>query len=1409
MKTSFKFIIIPFLLLAISTLSFAKKTAAKTYSTWETKLEKLESSLNQGFYKDVVSQAESFVKDISKSEFYHAGFAARASALQLRANLAMNNFESNPKLLDTTVAVISRIAKDSLKAKYLANTALTDYYLEAGYHFKAEMLMNEQISMLKNSPLAYFTNYSKLQLAKAYLGEGRNNEALKILDELDPIFLGLVTSKNIGDDGNPVKKISSFAKTNRKIRYGQLLNLKALVYLQQGDYKLAKQILGNSVSWIKSNIGTKSEPYKTYCRLNAEVYIALDDHKSAAKYYLKGFKSGGLRKAAQQKLELNELLVGEYVLLNKPSKLKKYNRNLQLASKRAYGKENFYYHGKDFVEVKIQTQKGHNEKAKRKLDEILIDFPNMPEYHPKNLQYLAIQFELAKRLGDLALAEKSLNEMLKINKLMLGENSPEYHKTKLLQAQYMVQYGSDFKGIEDIFNESFTKNVQPQILKTNNNYTDYLNSWAEMYEVTDRYEKAFKLRTTALQASEERYGNFDMHYAYEAEQLAQLLLKKGEYAKADTLLKKALKIAKAQSNQNDSKVIATYQGVAKLYSTLGYYDEAKDILDKALYASQKNAKKQGLDVAETADELAELYLKTGSYNDAEDLLKEAILLKEQKAGANNRELINSLNLLGKVYLETGNYSESEKNIRRAQKISSKIFSDTSLIATESLLLLEELYVAIGDFSKAEANLKLALKNQERILGRKHLMVANTLTRLALIKLKQPKNKTSEIETLLNEATATIKEKLGDKNPIYADQLKDLAHFYFETKQYDKADTLLGIANAYWVDKLSKNNVHSAEIAMIRGDISTNKATYDKAGLEYEKARNIYEKIFSDTHPDYVNATSKQARIFYIKNQNKKSLDLLEETTRLYLDFTKKYFPSLSFREKNKYWNLIKDDFEFYNSLVFKMKDEKPALLGDVYNNTIATKALLLSSSIKVKERILSSNDTLLVSKFKKYVALKEYVTSVISMSPQQLKDLNIDPKSMEKEIESLEKELSERSEDFASDGRKQNITWKDIKNTLKPNEYAVELVRYRYFDKQFTDSVVYAAMIISADTKSQPDVVVIPNGKALENKYIKYFRNSVKFKNDDQYSYNMFWKAIKAKLPDGATVYMSSEGVYNQLNVEMLQSPDGKYVLDQNNFVLISNTKDLVIRDLELKAKPKKGVVKSLDVSDVVLMGNPELYLSSTGSHDVSQLDGAEKEVKVLYDFLSSKGEKVQKFIGKQVTEEGIKNLKNPRIFHIATHAYFKEDVASNENSEESEFVSNPLLNSGMLLSGSGDILDNKEELNVNAKNGVLTALEASNLYFDNTELVVLSACETGLGQVQVGEGVYGLQRSFLVAGANSIVMSLFKVNDEVTQKLMVLFYEKWKATGDRRKAFNDAKKEIKDLYKFPIYWGSFVMIGA
>ena len=134
------------------------------------------------------------------------------------------------------------------------------------------------------------------------------------------------------------------------------------------------------------------------------------------------------------------------------------------------------------------------------------------------------------------------------------------------------------------------------------------------------------------------------------------------------------------------------------------------------------------------------------------------------------------------------------------------------------------------------------------------------------------------------------------------------------------------------------------------------------------------------------------------------------------------------------------------------------------------------------------------------------------------------------------------------------------------------------------------------------------------------------------------------------------------------------------------------------------------------------------------------------------------------------------------------------------------MLRSGLLLTGCFTYA--KADPKPETEDGILTALEVANLDLDETDLVVLSACETGLGDVKAGEGVYGLQRAFNVAGAKTIVMSLWKVDDVVTQKLMSAFYANYVQSNNARQAFLAAQAKIKAQYPQPYYWGAFVMVG-
>ena len=230
------------------------------------------------------------------------------------------------------------------------------------------------------------------------------------------------------------------------------------------------------------------------------------------------------------------------------------------------------------------------------------------------------------------------------------------------------------------------------------------------------------------------------------------------------------------------------------------------------------------------------------------------------------------------------------------------------------------------------------------------------------------------------------------------------------------------------------------------------------------------------------------------------------------------------------------------------------------------------------------------------------------------------------------------------------------------------------------------------------------------------------------------------------------------------------------------------------------------------MFGNPTFYLTaSADDRAIVPLPGTEKEVNQLHQILTQKGWQTSEYVERSAAEEKIKELSSPKIFHIATHGLYRptEEVTFARQIQGSEafLAQNPLMRTGLLLKGAGDLLD-KTDYNYNIESGILTAYEAMNLNLDKTDLVVLSACETGLGDLEAGEGVYGLQRAFLVAGAKVLIMSMFKVDDEATQKLMTKFYQKWLNTNNLRQSFIDAKKELRVEYPEPIYWGAFMMIG-
>ena len=324
---------------------------------------------------------------------------------------------------------------------------------------------------------------------------------------------------------------------------------------------------------------------------------------------------------------------------------------------------------------------------------------------------------------------------------------------------------------------------------------------------------------------------------------------------------------------------------------------------------------------------------------------------------------------------------------------------------------------------------------------------------------------------------------------------------------------------------------------------------------------------------------------------------IEQALNNYENFIKQYFPALSEREKAKYWNTIKVDFEFYNTLAFGQLEDFRDLSGKVYNYQLMTKALLLSSSIKIKERILNSKDENLKASYALWIQKKEFLTNVLSMSTQQLAENGIDPGALNTEVEKLERELSEKSEIFGQGFENKRVTYENVQSAIEKTDVAIEMVRYRYFNHTFTDSIIYVALYVKGE-RGRPKVIELPQGHQMEGRYFKYYRNCITRRILDEHSYQVFWEPIQKGIGQYTTIFLSPDGVYNQLNLESIPTPDGKYVIDNSNIVMVSNTKDLYFR------KVKAKVAGSAPSNSASMFGNPTFYLTASANRQWSDLPG-------------------------------------------------------------------------------------------------------------------------------------------------------------------------------------------------------------
>ncbi|WP_414569508.1 CHAT domain-containing protein [Nostoc sp. CCY 9925] len=329
----------------------------------------------------------------------------------------------------------------------------------------------------------------------------------------------------------------------------------------------------------------------------------------------------------------------------------------------------------------------------------------------------------------------------------------------------------------------------------------------------------------------------------------------------------------------------------------------------------------------------------------------------------------------------------------------------------------------------------------------------------------------------------------------------------------------------------------------------------------------------------------------------------------------------------------------------------------------------------------------------------------------------------------------------------------------------------------------------------------------------------------------LLFDPLKVAIGDRKRLFLAPDGDLTRLPFEVLPTDDGRYLIDEYYISYLSTGRDVLRFEVPTTGQSTDPIVAAdpdFDFADgdripasenTPLSGRQSRDLDRGGWH-FTRLPGTRQEGEQIAKML-----KVKPWIEQAVLEASLKACRSPRILHIATHGFFLPDQKRDFNSEQLSLqmiggmndkgwnrlsgvgLENPLLRSGLALAGANTWLKGSE-LHPEAEDNMLTAEDVSGLDLLDTELVVLSACETGLGHVHTGEGVFGLRRSFVLAGAKTLVMSLWKVPDQQTQELMEKFYRRLLEGRSRTDALRETQLEMKAKYPNPLYWGAFICQG-
>ncbi len=896
----------------------------------------------------------------------------------------------------------------------------------------------------------------------------------------------------------------------------------------------------------------------------------------------------------------------------------------------------------------------------------------------------------------------------------------------------------------------------------------------------------------------------DVSYSTALRTLGQVLQYQGSFDQARIFLQESVNVIEINFGKNNHDYVVALGELANFLNVTGSYSDAYNLYLQAHQISTLIHDENTPEYAEVCASLGRISTKNGEFVEAEKYLQTSIEIYKDLGEEYVVEYAEALESLGVLFEVEGKYADSERILLQTLEIKQNIPNLDEQLLIETLNDLGILYQHLGNLEKAEDYFTQVHDRCLISLGKEHSYYGVAINNLAAIAEK--KEEFEKARTLFAEALQIYQRVYGKNHPLYADALNNLASTESELGLYDDAQQ--NYNEVVVLDRViyGENHPHYATTLNNYGILLFRKGDHHLAEDLYLEALKIRKNSLGENHPAYARTLENIGLYYYAENKPLLAEEYFREAIEVQKDQIKTVFPALTENERQAFYETINYDIERYNHVAIELAGNDPSIIGYVLNNQIQTKAILLNTSEKVRRGILNSGDNQLVEDYKQWTFLKNKLVRYYHVGIAKMAEYGLNVEELEEEIDVLEKKIVNTYEDFDILPNV-NVTWQQIQQKLEPGEAVVEVLKIRDFDQNeidknlifgFSEESSYLAIIIKSGN-APLEYVLMESGLALEQLHYLYYSNSLKYQITDLDSYKYFWKEIDKKLKNIDQVYLSPDGIYHKINPNILRPSKDKFVIDNYYVNLITNCSDMIV-----------GNGDSEEFKRAYLIGNPKFNLGNR-EEILNRLPGAKEEVSQISTLLKKdENWDVRIFTDDKATEARIKSYYQPRLLHIATHGFF----ADGQDAITSRLLpkySHPLFKSGIYLAGVENSLEsyNQGRPNDPYNDGVLTAYEAMNLNLDKTDIVILSACNTGLGDVENGQGVYGLQRAFMVAGARNLILSLEEVDDLATQKLMGYFYKYYENNDEINDALKKAQLEVRKEYEDPLVWGSFILIGT